>query len=207
MTVIRAIRGDPYLTEQTMRNVKNYHRPESVEEALALLARENVISAVLAGGTHLNARLPEDVEALVDLQAVGLDEVTHSPDSMALGAMVRVQQIVDDDNAPALLRELARREGPNTFRQAGTLGGAIMVADPESELVATLLVYEGVVTVTTPAGAHTAPLDDFLAEIAAAETPAGGRQAALRGGILTGMTLSTGGATAHTRVARTPEDS
>ncbi|MFW5941703.1 MAG: FAD binding domain-containing protein, partial [Chloroflexota bacterium] len=190
-----------------MRNVKSYHRPENVEDALALLAHDDVVSAVLAGGTYLNARLPEDVEALIDLQAVGLDEVSHSPESMALGAMVRLQQIVEDDTAPALLREMARREGPNTFRQAGALGGAIMVADPESEFVAALLAYEAMVTVETAGGAHTAPLDEFLAEIAAAETAAAGRQAALRGGILTGVTLSTAGATAHARVARTPQDS
>ena len=180
-----------------------YHRPQSLEDALQLVAREGVNTAVLAGGTRLNANLAS-VDEVVDLQALGLDQVSYGEDAasltngrFSLGAMVRVQTIVEDEDAPQLLRQLARREGPNTFRQAGTIGGVIAGADKAGELLAALLVYNAEVTLRTAAGAHTMLLADFLADIAGH----------LRNGILTGVTLETGGQTAHARVARTPQDS
>ena len=52
-----------------------YHRPQTLDEALALLARPNVIP--LGGGTLLSHPTPDSVEA-VDLQALGLDTVKKS---------------------------------------------------------------------------------------------------------------------------------
>lgn len=179
---------------------QTYHRPDSIEEALQLLSRQGLNSAVLAGGTQLNSDL-SGVDEVVDLQSTGLDQITAGDERLSLGAMVRVQTILDaaslTNDTPPLLREMARREGPNTFRNAGTIGGAIVTADPESELLAALLVFEADVTIHTTAGAHTMPLSDFLTDV----------RGHLESGILTGVSLQTAGPTAHARVARTPQDS
>lgn len=175
---------------------QTYHRPDSIEDALQLLSREGLNTAILAGGTQLNPNL-SGIDEVVDLQSTGLDQVTHNEDRLTLGATVRVQTIVDDHQAPPLLREMARREGPNTFRNAGTIGGAMIAASAESELLAALLVYEADVTIHTTAGAHTMPLADFLPDVSGH----------LQNGILTGVSLQTNGPTAHARVARTPADS
>ncbi|MDX1662944.1 MAG: FAD binding domain-containing protein [Candidatus Promineifilaceae bacterium] len=178
-----------------MPHLQAYHRPENLEQALQLLAREGVRSAVVAGGTRIVPTL-KGVDEVVDLQRIGLDEQRHGADSLSLGALVRVQSVVDDERAPDLLREVARREGPNTMRNQGTIGGAIVAPRAESELLAALLVYDAAVTVQTLGGAHPMSLSEFLADV----------QGSLRGGIVTDVALQTGGATAHTRVARTPQD-
>ncbi len=175
---------------------QTYHRPDSIKEALQLLAREGLNTAVLAGGTQLNPDLA-GVDELVDLQSTGLDQITSGDQRLTLGAMVRVQTILEHEDAPPLLRQMAQREGPNTFRNAGTIGGAIVTADPESELLAALLVFEADVTIHTGAGAHTMALGDFLTDV----------RGHLENGLLTGVALQTGGPTAHDRVARTPQDS
>lgn len=179
-----------------MLQLKAYHRPESVAAALELLGREGVDTAILAGGTQLVPDQAPFVDEVVDLQAAGLDRLEPQEGQLLLGAMLRVQALVDAEEAPSLLREMARREGPNTFRNQGTIGGAIVTAEPESELLAALLVYDAVVTVETPAGAQGMPLRDFLADV----------EAGLRGGLLISVTVPTGGETAHARVARTPQD-
>lgn len=179
-----------------MKQIQTYHRPETVEEALRLLHRPGTPTALLAGGTALNAHRDPAVAELVDLQAAGLDELQAGPNLLALGAMVRLQQVVDWPVAPPLLRDMAHRAGPNTLRNQGTVGGALVRADWQSEFVAALLLFATQVTVHTPAGTHTLPLPDFLAD-----PPAG-----LAGGILTGVTLHPAGRTAHARVARTPAD-
>ncbi len=179
-----------------MQQLKSYHRPDSVEAALALLSRPGVKTAVIGGGTTLIATLPEDVEEVVDLQAVGLTAVDHTPDQMTIGALVRLQTLVTDIEAPDLLRRMAHREGPNTFRNAATLGGVLVGADPESELLAALLVFKAVVSIQTSAGGRQIPLPDFLADVS------GG----LDGGLITAVSLKKSGQTVHARVARTPQD-
>ena len=50
------------------------------------------------------------------------------------------------DPASVLLREVIQREGPNTYRNAATLGGSIASRLPDSELLAALLVLEARLT-------------------------------------------------------------
>ncbi len=50
--------------------------------------------------------------------------------------MVRLSDLEAHSDVPALLKDLSRREGPNTIRNAATVGGTIASGDPESELVA-----------------------------------------------------------------------
>lgn len=179
-----------------MPTLKTYHRPTSVDEALNLLVRSGVSSAVIAGGTYANAHLDESIDEVIDLQAVGLDELTVAGNRLSLGAMVRLHTLVDDERVPPLLRELAHREGPNTFRHQATVGGIVVGAEAESELLAGLLVHETEVTVQSAAGSKMLPLADFLADV----------PAALEGGLITAVSVAIAGLGASARVARTPAD-
>jgi probable selenate reductase FAD-binding subunit len=180
-----------------MAQLKAYHRPSSIEEALQLLARPQVNAAVVAGGTNLNARLNDSIEEVVDLQGVGLDEVIRNGDRLTFGAMVRVQTLAENGQVPALVRDLAHREGPNTFRNQGAVGGLVAGADPESELLAALLVFEAEVEIQSTGGARRLALADFLADV----------PAALNRGLITSVSFAATGQGAAERAARTPADS
>jgi CO/xanthine dehydrogenase FAD-binding subunit len=108
-----------------------------------------------------------------------------------MGAMVRLQAVVDHADVPELVRQMTLREGANTFRNMGTLGGVVATADPESELYAALLVHEAMVTVQSSAGEGRVPL---------AELELGERV------LITAVTIQLHGQTASDRVARTPAD-
>lgn len=179
-----------------MTVIQTYHRPPDVATALQLLARDGVRTAVLAGGVHLNAHRPADVEEVVDLQDLGLDEVKRQGQNLTVGAMTRLQVLVEHEDVPEVMRLCAHRAGPNTFRNQGTLGGVIVGANPESELLAALLVYEAEVTVQTLAGVRRLPLSDFWADVPAAR----------QRGLLTAVSLAVDGVAACERVARTPAD-
>ena len=176
-----------------MLGIRHYHRPESIEEALRLLARPGIKTVALAGGTSLLAGSKLEVDDLVDLQAVGLNQVELNSGAIMVGAMVRLQQIVDSPEIPPLVREMAKREGPNTFRNAGTLGGVVFEANWESELYASLLVHEAAVRVQTMDGTTDVPLEKFTKE-------------SLSGGLATSIIIIPGGRTANGRVVRTPAD-
>lgn len=168
--------------------IETYHRPATLEQALSLLEAED--TAVLGGGTSLVAA--GGPATVLDLQDLGLDSIAPDADRVAIGAMVRLRDVAESDLVPQMLRELARREAPNTIRNAATIGGTVATADPESELVAGMLVYEAAVTVAGAKGETTIGLDDYLAN-----RPRG---------IITGVAVATGGAAGAARTGRTPAD-
>jgi CO/xanthine dehydrogenase FAD-binding subunit len=110
--------------------------------------------------------------------------------------MARLQDIIEADATPPLIAELAHREGPNTLRNASTIGGTVAAADPESELLAGLLVHDANVTLVSPAGVTEVALADLLAS-----------RELLAGAIITAVSATIGGETASARTGRTPADS
>ena len=56
-----------------MRDIKRYHRPDDLSDALRLLSRANVNTALVAGGASLVAGLKTDVDEIVDPAAVSND--------------------------------------------------------------------------------------------------------------------------------------
>lgn len=186
-----------------MARVKEYHRPDSVTAALTLLGRPGVTRVVLAGGTQVTPQLVSsdyaidtEVDAVIDLQAVGLTQVERHGNRLVVGAMVRVQTLVEMADAPALVRAMAQREGPNTLRHVATVGGLVVSGHPESECLAALLLFDAEVQIQSRSGEKRMTLADFWAQ----------GSAALNGGLVTAITIATTGKTASDRVARTPVD-
>jgi CO/xanthine dehydrogenase FAD-binding subunit len=136
-----------------------YHRPKSIDEALQLLARPD--TAPLAGGTTLFAA--ETRVAVVDLQDLGLDEIQMEAEQLNVGAMTRLTDLdtyllaqeeaeggADPGNCARLLRRAVDRAGPNTYRNAATIGGVVGARLADSELLAALLALEAEVTLLGP---------------------------------------------------------
>jgi CO/xanthine dehydrogenase FAD-binding subunit len=174
-----------------------YHRPETLAEALRLLAQPD--SFALAGGVHL---LAADVPgAVVDLQALGLNQAQISNGRLHVGATltldnlaVWLQENAADAPATALLRQAIGQAGPNTYRHAATIGGIVAARLPDSELLAALLTLDARLHLHAPEPT-TLTLADYLA---AAERPSG---------LITQVEIVwQNGRFASERVARTPAD-
>ena len=177
-----------------MQKISGYHRPDDLEEALALLDRDDTPTLIVAGATRVGAGLAGGGD-VVDIQGFADDTITVAGNHVAYGAMVRLQELIDNDDSPALLAESALREGPNTLRNAATVGGTVATGDPESELLAALLVHEAQVTIAGPDGSTEIALEDLLED-----------RSALSGGIITKVTVDGTGETASARTGRTPAD-
>lgn len=173
--------------------ITSYHRPRTLDEALTLLARPD--SVVLGGGTSLVADRAGTPVSAVDLQALPIDVIAEDGGTVRIGAMVRLQDLVDSDVIPPVLADLARREAPRSIRNAATVGGTVALGDPESEFVAGLLAQGARVVVARPDGSDTLPVADVL-----------GDPAVLDGGLITEVVLPVGGRTAAERTGRTPSD-
>ncbi len=174
-----------------MPSVLAYHRPGSLDEAATLLAEPN--RRAIGGGTVAvpDARIARDVGVeVVDLQALGLDSLSSDGARLAMGAMVRLGDLMADPATPALLADLARRELPSALRNQATVGGTVALGEADSVLLAGLLVHDATVAVH---GAETQALADLLA-------------AGLGSGIVTSVSVETSGTGAIAATGRTPAD-
>jgi CO/xanthine dehydrogenase FAD-binding subunit len=154
--------------------LKQYHRPETPEAALALLRQDGAVP--LAGGTTVLAAPDERVEQVVDLQALTWREIAVADGWLRLGSLVTLAEIessaVVAGPASDLLRQAAHRAGPNTFRNAATVGGLIASRPAVSDLLAVLLVLgaelelAGAETATCPLEAYpSSPLPGLIAAV------------------------------------------
>ncbi|MEZ5100128.1 MAG: xanthine dehydrogenase family protein subunit M [Thermoleophilia bacterium] len=147
----------------------DYHRPESLEEALRLRAELGPDASVLAGGQSLvpmlNMRLARPA-ALIDLNRVpGLAGIRVEGGAVRVGAMTRHRALERSDEAHAacpLLREALGLVAHAIVRNRGTIGGSIAHADPAAELPSVLTVLGGHVVATSVRGQRTVAASDLF---------------------------------------------
>ena len=147
----------------------SYHRPTSIDDALAMLGQFGDTGKLLAGGHSLlpvmKLRLaqPEhliDITGLSDLSGVRLDG-----DVVSIGALTTHHQLEMDAilaTSAGLLPELAHVVGDQQVRNRGTLGGALAHADPAADYPAGVLALDAEIVARGPNGERTIPIDEFF---------------------------------------------
>jgi CO/xanthine dehydrogenase FAD-binding subunit len=122
-----------------------YHRPDELDQALELLARSNPVTVPLGGGTLLNQ--PSDSEvAVVDLQALGLDQLKVSGKNLDVGAATPLQALLDFPEIHPALAAAIRHEATYNLRQMATVAGALVAADGRSPFASVMLALNAEVT-------------------------------------------------------------
>lgn len=144
-----------------------YHRPETLSAALALMAGDEV--SALAGGQSLmpmmNLRLTAP-EALVDLNAIqGLSGIQVEDEYLQIGAMTRYTALEASaeitEHAPLIAKALPHIAHA-AIRNRGTIGGSCALADPAAEMPALLLALGGQIDLQSATEARRVPADDFF---------------------------------------------
>jgi CO/xanthine dehydrogenase FAD-binding subunit len=125
--------------------IVEYHRPEELSEALALLARPAPRTLPLGGGTVLS-RLKKPDFAVVDLQRLGLNKMETEGQLLHIGSTATLQQIFESDLIPASMREGLRdsllHEVAVNLRRTATIAGLLVSCDGRSPFVTGLLVLD-----------------------------------------------------------------
>jgi len=110
-------------------NVTEYYRPASTAEALQLLKRPGIKTAPLAGGTLLVGQRDDELQAVVDLRALGLNTISEQGSTIHIGAMVTLQALVDspliNTLAGGILAQAAQSSAARLIRNAATIGGTL----------------------------------------------------------------------------------
>jgi carbon-monoxide dehydrogenase medium subunit len=132
-----------------------YCAPDSLSEALGLLAEGGEDAKPLAGGHSLiplmKLRLAFPT-LLVDLRRVpGLTGVSRTDGEFVIGAMT-THSVVEHSPELGLLSRASGTIADPQVRHRGTIGGSLVHGDPASDLPAVLLAAEGSLTVSGPSG-------------------------------------------------------
>lgn len=159
--------------------IVEYHRPESLEQAVELLERQQPQTVPMGGGTVLSRARKPDV-AVVDLQRLGLNKIVQEGQLLRIGAAVTLQALLESaeaknmlpleaknvlpeeipDSIGAALADSLRHEAGLNIRQTATVAGALASCDGRSPFATALLALDP--RLAWAPGEEGQPLGDFL---------------------------------------------
>ncbi len=149
-----------------------YHRPDSVDAAVALLGEYGDDAKILAGGQSLVPMLAMRLthfENLVDISRIdelrSIDYRDGKESTVWIGAGTPHALVgMDDEVAESvpLLTLSTPHIGHFQIRTRGTLGGAIAHADPAAEYAAVALALDATVEAVSPRGRRQIPASEFF---------------------------------------------
>jgi aerobic carbon-monoxide dehydrogenase medium subunit len=137
----------------------SYHRPSSVQEAVALLTKLGDDGRALAGGHSLipmmKLRLATPAN-LVDLAGISdLKGIRADGNDIVIGAMTTQHDVIGSDLLAAkipILRETSLQVADPQVRYVGTLGGNVANGDPGNDMPAVMLCLGATYHVTGKGG-------------------------------------------------------
>jgi carbon-monoxide dehydrogenase medium subunit len=146
-----------------------YSRPETIEEAVAVLAGRDPDGKVLAGGQSLvpllNMRLAMPGH-LVDINRLSeLSYLRVSDGHVVIGALARHAEVLADKDvarAQPLIGQALACVAHQVIRNRGTTVGSIVHADPSGEMTAVLALLGGSVQLVSASGERTVHATDFF---------------------------------------------
>ncbi len=146
-----------------------YCRPDTLDEAMELLAEFGSDASIVSGGLSLGAMLNMRLvrpKALVDVNRIrDLDAIRTSASGTETGAMVRQASALKSreiaEAVPLLARALPN-VGHYQTRSRGTLGGSVAHADPSAEIPLSLVTLGGSVKLRSPKGVREVAAREFF---------------------------------------------
>jgi carbon-monoxide dehydrogenase medium subunit len=147
-----------------------FHRPESLDAAIAFAREQGDAARYLAGGTDLIIQINRGRAApkhLVSLAGLGLDTIGETPGEYVIGAMATHDAVVKHPGFQTNLIALTQASaviGGRQVRNIATVGGNVVNASPAADLVPGLLVLDASVDLRGAAGTRSMPLDRFFVE-------------------------------------------
>ncbi|MFG1412319.1 xanthine dehydrogenase family protein subunit M [Xanthobacter sp. VTT E-85241] len=138
-----------------------YHRPKSLPEAVALLARLGEDARPLAGGHSLIPMMKLRMatpEHLVDLAGIAdLKGIRHEGGRVLIGAMTTQAELIaspDLSTALPILKETALLIADPQVRYVGTLGGNVANGDPGNDMPAVMMALDATYQLAGEKGAR-----------------------------------------------------
>ena len=149
----------------------NYHRANTVDEAIAILSDIGEGSRVLAGGQSLLPLLKLRFDEPTDLVDVGripnLNQIESNGDEIRIGALATHRLISASDVAASIpiVADCANGIADNQVRSLGTIGGSVASGDPSCDWPALLHTLDAEIECQGPDGARVLDINGFVVDL------------------------------------------
>jgi aerobic carbon-monoxide dehydrogenase medium subunit len=150
----------------------DYHRPATIDEAIALLARHGDDAKLLAGGHSLipamKLRLARPKVVIDIARIANLSYVREAGGRLAIGAMTTHADVAASalvKQKSPLLAETASLIGDVQVRNKGTIGGSLAHADPAADYPAAIIALDAEIDVAGPKGRRTIRATSFFVDL------------------------------------------
>ncbi len=149
----------------------NYHRANSVDEAVGMLSDIGEGARVLAGGQSLLVLLKMRFDEPTDLVDIGripdLDKIEENGDAVSIGALATHRHIGASALAASvpIISDCANGIADNQVRSRGTIGGSVASGDPSCDWPALLHTLDAELQCQGPNGARTLDINGFVEDL------------------------------------------
>lgn len=147
----------------------DYHAPQTLEEAIALLQEHRDEAKVLSGGQSLLPLLKLRLGAaghLIDIGRIpGLEHIREEDGFLKIGGRTRESALERSEiirSRYPLLADTAAVIADPLVRNLATVGGNLAHGDPANDHPAAMLALRAEVVAAGPNGTRTIPIDDFF---------------------------------------------
>lgn len=147
---------------------QEYLYPETIREAIVLLAEWKGQARIVAGGTDLVLQLKRgerQAACLIDISRIeDMRGIEESDGAITLGAAVTHAEAAASPlvrMVAPVLTQAASEVGSPEIRNVATIGGNVVNAQPAADTALALLALEAEAEVAGPGGAHWVPLLDL----------------------------------------------
>jgi CO/xanthine dehydrogenase FAD-binding subunit len=153
-----------------LTSVQSFHSPEDSKGVVELLNKHEDSALIVAGGTFLHGLvsrgLLSGIEALINIQKLGLNKITVGSDKIHIGATTLLGQLqscteVKEEAWLGAIKD-AMEYPPVQIMNSGTIGGSISAACPFFDFPISLLALDGSVHAEGANGSRDIPLQDFF---------------------------------------------
>ena len=143
--------------------VEEYFLPDSLDQALDLLAEHQDSMLVTAGGTVTMPLINEGIsvpEKVMGLKGTGLDYIHESELAITIGATTKLSSLLSLESLP-ILQLAAENTGAWAVRNLGTIGGNLFVPPPAGDVAVALLAMDAQIKLVSSANERWVPLNEF----------------------------------------------
>jgi carbon-monoxide dehydrogenase medium subunit len=152
--------------------VREYLFPESVDEAVVMLAKNNGAARVISGGTDLVIDLEAETviaEVLVDVTRVkNCKQIEFTHGNVVIGAGVTMTDVMNNKQIKTVVSALAQAAGnvgSPQIRNSATLAGNVVRAQPAADSAVMLAALDAKLTVWSPGGERELPVQEAYAGV------------------------------------------
>ena len=135
-------------------HIKEVLKPTSLDEALSLLHERGPSAGLLGGGVSIVRYAPSHITSLIDLSTLPLSYVKEEAGCVGIGAATTLREMLDHPLIAGYLNgvvvKMLRQVASPLLRNLATIGGALVSADPWSDIItlflalgAHVVIYDG----------------------------------------------------------------